>query len=94
MNKSKQIYEGEYLTDSTKECYQDIKTTYFEKINIEMPKENNKIDHTSEMVEEDECEKPISITKPQEIPRDNSSLGEDVLMHMLRQKDDMACSPP
>ncbi|KAL7722706.1 hypothetical protein QTN25_000316 [Entamoeba marina] len=40
------------------------------------------------------CEKPITISKPQLIPKDNNSIGDDVLLYMLRGSTDLANSPP
>ncbi|KAL7718737.1 Uncharacterized protein QTN25_004095 [Entamoeba marina] len=91
---SKSLYDGEYISDNPKESYTDIKSQYFHKLNIEMPSDKTQIDNDESNASQLEIEKPMSITKPQEIPRDESSLGEDVLLHMLKGHDHFANSPP
>ncbi|EKE38177.1 hypothetical protein ENUP19_0378G0045 [Entamoeba nuttalli] len=83
----------EYIVDSPKASYGDIKKQYFDKINISL--KDSQIEDEEFLCPAPTIEKPRTISKPMRIPKDKNSLGDDVLKYMLKGSDDeVSCSPP
>ena len=104
MKRSRELYEGEYLDDNDHiDSYGRTKFGFFEKLNIDLPKEDNqknKNNHQSDKfsskiqsIDVDFQIEPQSESMPQQIPFEKIQ-KEEIFTFTLHNTNQMLSSPP